>query len=442
MKRKIYYLLATSGFLALSSCQKNDSVNMNTTETTQILKLELNSFLNKDDPYSNMAKIIANATLDKNIVEEVYHNAKLSISLGLDETFYFRDVVNDVKKINKNIKSDLFISFINKNLNASNVLSQKTRSEGTKSALVDKAKSLLLEEDYQVYWPYVEDWDGKETPAIAFVDSSNQHNDKIAALILSGVNPVKFDTIIIDEDYATKHPVWVLSKKADLTYDEIPALAAGERTKGNVYFSKEEQLTSKSVVVKEALRANVNSSNSTTNQIYNVKLGRFMATKQWDPWLKGGSEFYLLFTETSVNSSVGGSANEIGSSTSINMIFVDRPRKTIKKKQWVDVYKNAVSNWRPEVHKSTLVIMEKDWEGWGVDERKIPYDIPVTVGGKTYNIKGDIIIEKRDDHITTKVYDRNYVFSNLNFSNNNWTTYSENGVNWTLPYTIGTSITQ
>ncbi|MNL66401.1 hypothetical protein D3C87_1908600 [compost metagenome] len=61
--------------------------------------------------------------------------------------------------------------------------------------------------------------------------------------------------------------------------------------------------------------------------------------------------------------------------------------------------------------------------------------------GKTYNIKGDIIIEKRDDHITTKVYDRNYIFSNLNFSNNNWTTYSENGVNWTLPYTIGTSIT-
>ncbi|MBB2951645.1 MULTISPECIES: hypothetical protein [unclassified Sphingobacterium] len=442
MKRKIYFMLATSSLLGFGSCRKGDSEKMEPTQTAHALKSDLKAFLIKNNTYSEMGRIIANSVFDSKIVQEVYTNTKLSLSLGLDETFYLKDIVNDVKKINKNIKSDLFISLINENLQNSPVSSKQANSKGLAGTSgIDKLKILLNEADYQIYWPYVEDWDGKEKPAIVFIDETNENNDKIAALIPLKDNPVKFDTIIVDEDYAKKHPVWVLSKKSDLSYSEIPALASGERTKGNVYFSEINHLEDKVSVSNQNLKSNVNLVSNTATQIYNVKLGRFMATKQWDPWLKGGSEFYLLFTETSVNSNVGGNANEIGASTSINMIFVDRPRKTISKKRWVDVYKNAVSNWRPEVHKSTLVIMEKDWEGWGVDERKIPYDIPVTVQGKTYNIKGDIIIEKRDDHITTKVYDRNYIFSNLNFSNNNWTTYSENGVNWTLPYTIGTSIT-
>ncbi|WP_411973663.1 hypothetical protein ACLCDV_10865 [Sphingobacterium sp. Lzh-3] len=42
-------------------------------------------------------------------------------------------------------------------------------------------------------------------------------------------------------------------------------------------------------------------------------------------------------------------------------------------------------------------------------------------------------------YITTKTFDRNFIFSDLNKLGNNWAIYSEKGLNWTLPYTIGTS---
>ncbi len=139
---------------------------------------------------------------------------------------------------------------------------------------------------------------------------------------------------------------------------------------------------------------------------------------------------YFLFTETTVNSTVVG--GPIGASTQINSIFVDRPRKTINKKQWGDVNKIAVSNWRPEFHKMTMVVFEKDWEGWAgdSDNQKHEFDIPVTYTDassslKTHNVKGSISVHKRDEHVTPKVFDRSNIFSNFNFSNNNWTIYTE-----------------
>lgn len=74
---------------------------------------------------------------------------------------------------------------------------------------------------------------------------------------------------------------------------------------------------------------------------------------------------------------------------------------------------------------------------------KIIYDIPInyTENGqsKTYNSKGEIKIDKRNDFITTKTFDRNFIFSNLNKLGNNWAIYSGKELNWTLPCTIGTS---
>lgn len=49
------------------------------------------------------------------------------------------------------------------------------------------------------------------------------------------------------------------------------------------------------------------------------------------------------------------------------------------------------------------------------------------------------LCEERDDYITTKTFDRNFIFSNLNKLGNNWAIYSGKELNWTLPCTIGTS---
>ena len=255
-----------------------------------------------------------------------------------------------------------------------------------------------------------------------------------------------------------QHPVWIVGENQELKYEELPRLADGERIKDGTLFLPipEGDPTRLPPPTFPPITGNgpstpqkpgqPNPPKSTTpttlpvdNNIYNVQLGRFMASKQWDPWLKGGSEFYISFTETAVNAPVGGTATDVGASAQINRIFVDRPRKTISKKQWVDVYQNAVSHWRKEVYKSAMIIIEKDLELGGGD-KKIPYDIPFMVGDKTYNLKGEFTMSSKDDLVTTKVFDRQYIFSNLNFANNQWTVHSAEGVNWTLPYKIGTSI--
>ena len=440
MRKNNYWLLAILPFLFTTSCEK-DRVYVDQKENLSEIQLknQLRSFLDKNDDFISTSLTISSSSVEKDFIKEVHNNVSSSLSLGLDEVFYLSELVNDDQKINKGINRNLLKSSLNSNviksskLMASNVVSNKSQTD---------IGEIIKKGDYNIYWPYSENWNGEESPAIVFLDEANENNLDVAALLPIRANgEVRYDTIIVNEEYAQQHPVWVLSKKSDVPYKDIPHLADGKRAKNGTYFQPAVNTDHYKSNVKKSVKA----SSSADNKVYQMKLGDFMAERHYDPWLKGGSEFYFLFTETATNSVVPGSG--IGMSTQINRIFIDRPRKTIKNKSWVNVNQIAVSHWRPEVFKSALVIIEKDTDSWepkDKDAEKINFDIPITYmengKEKTTNLKGSFTIHKEDEFITTKNYDRNFIFSNgNNLGSQGWAKLSEGGLHWKLPTYIYTS---
>lgn len=408
MKIKQLLFPVLIGSTMLIGCQKeNNPEPVKTSELSDLGKqAAINDYLAKtDSKILKIAQGLTNSSLNLDLVKEVHKDVLTSLKYGLDEVSYLKDAVEKDSRITQR--------------KATSKLSASLKASSGYEELIETIKT----GDYQIYWPYSEDWDGSTMPVISFVDSSNEDDEFIPAFApVKHGGRIDVDTILVNEIYATTNPVWIV-RKSDIDYQALPNFSKGEFTKNGVLFSTASKALS-----------------STQQKVYTMKLGSFMASKHYDPWTKGGSEFMIYITETSVNTQLPGSPADLGATTQVNSIFVDRPRKTIKKKQWVDVNAIGISNWRPEVHKTTLVIMEKDWGGLsGGTEEDIPYDIPVTgADGKTINIKGSIKVIKQDDHVATKVYDRSYIFSNLNYSNGQWTVYNNNnGVHWTLPTVIG-----
>lgn len=396
------------GTAMLVGCQKNNSPEPleNGEMSASVKRAKIGDYLAKTDTkIIKLAEGLVESSLSLELVKEMHNDVSTSLKYGLDEVSYLTDAMKHTSTITSRKKASR--------------LSASLQANSEYNDLMETIKM----GDYQIYWPYSEDWDGKTLPVISFVDTDNEDDQFIAAFApVKRGDKIVMDTILIDEKYATNNPVWIV-RKSDIDYQALPNFSKGEFTKNGILFSTASQ----------ALVSN-------QEKVYTMKLGRFMSSKQYDPWTKGGSEFMIYITETSVNTQLPGSPADLGATTHVNSIFVDRPRKAISKKQWADVNAIGISNWRPEVHKTTLVIMEKDWGGLsGGNEEDIPYDIPVTgADGKTFNVKGSIKVITKDDHVATRVYDRSYIFSNLNFSNGQWTVYNNNnGVNWTLPTVIG-----
>ena len=118
----------------------------------------------------------------------------------------------------------------------------------------------------QIYWPYSENWDKKSMPVITFCpEMALESNIAYCREELpEGKWIVK--EIAVDEDYARRNPVWVIGWNED----------AGAMTP---------QMLAKLNPEPIATRA--------TSEFKTLKLKEFKTHVQYDPWLSGGSEFFV-----------------------------------------------------------------------------------------------------------------------------------------------------
>ena len=118
----------------------------------------------------------------------------------------------------------------------------------------------------QIYWPYSDSWDRESVPVITFVPSDGRdRNVGFSSETLPDGERIIHE-IMVDEAYAMVHPVWVVNFNQD----------AGAMTP---------QMLSKRSV--QGVQTKASSSFKT------LKLKEFKAHRQYDPWLLGGSEFFI-----------------------------------------------------------------------------------------------------------------------------------------------------
>ena len=220
---------------------------------------------------SDVAQMISELPLQSEHLDEVYDAVSASSGHGYDEEYLLNDLftapgagVGDDGKPTKagGYKTplrDLFTDY----------LAQKY---GTKAGAADVERYInaLSTSDMQIYWPYSENWDGREFPIVTF-DPGYGAESNYGYLIRLGADGAHVvDSVLVNEQVAQERPVWVINRNDDAGFTPLELFAsetkAGKKDEGK----KEEE--------KE----------------YIFSIQSFKMLRNYDSWFGGASEFFQI----------------------------------------------------------------------------------------------------------------------------------------------------
>lgn len=247
--------------VSMYSCSKleQDLVEQDNKEIVKVGNLSA-----KSD--NQILDLMLKASNDQNVVQAMHKETLASLSVGLEESVYFNEVLSNDASTRVVSEKSILKSFINSNF----ALNENTfRSTNFKI------------DDVEIYWPYSEDWDGKTQPVIVF--NSNDENQYIeddktyAYKFVENGTSYTVDTLIVDENYAEKNPVWVINQN-NISLNDIINFKNGNYASTN-YIPHQE---------------NNSVTRTTSSYVSTLTIKSIQATVQHDSWLDGGSE-YIIF---------------------------------------------------------------------------------------------------------------------------------------------------
>ncbi|MDR0612170.1 MAG: hypothetical protein LBG45_01570 [Dysgonamonadaceae bacterium] len=370
----------------LHSCGNEDVINEEKVVTTTVVNPDAVKM-------QTVAKLLTGLTTDQRIATEVRAGIERSLTYGLDEELRFTDILQPREsKMLRSGDDNLLAESVRNLLNGYNSTSG-LRSSGK------ELETFLLNENIQIYWPYSEDWDGKETPVITF-DPGTGNADKVIAyrFVKLPDGTAAIDSFIVDEAYAMEHPVWVINKN-DIDYEDLPDFSNGEYEKNGISYNIPKQGSLPSTQLRSATDA---------NKVYELTLTKMKATQQHDDWVNGGSEFRVVcfFPTTQFGLAKTG------------IKHVDFTRKEIKKGKEKDI--NYIFNY--DWSEDQLHHQFKIWESDSGSSRDVEIKITTSYTPKDENgnptgspisaeFKTTLSLGSNDDDIMDTVVPRSTFFA-------------------------------
>lgn len=269
--KKLFYPAIFIMAIAFSSCEKDYVTDV--TQNEQFAEKNIRESIGTSD-LSSIASILSHISINNDICKEVHEAVSSATDNGLDESYYFQEILKEGNnKIATRSGNPSSLGTLIKNYFANPI----TRSADADAINLD----LLAKSDIQIYWPYSEDWDGKTLPAITYAPEDEDQEWNYAYK----KNGDKIDTIIVNEEYMEKNPVWIINK-SDISYEDLPNFSLKQNVKNNVLFLSKTNENKNIDNLPYITRA-------TGEPVYTVYLGQFMAEKQYDKIWSGGSEFAI-----------------------------------------------------------------------------------------------------------------------------------------------------
>ncbi len=222
----------------------------------------------------SVARMISGLPLTIDHVQEVWNGVNASSANGYDEEYPFKNLFESP---GTGIGDEETGSL-------SRAGSSATMSDATSPAFRDlffaagvstltrSVYSELSESGLQIYWPYSENWDQKTLPVITFCPDEPREKNVGFSRREHTDGSWEIEEIMVDEAFAASHPVWVVNYNTDA-----------------------EALTPQ-MMEKMGKVSNASSSDIPTKATRNfrtLRLKEFKAHRQYDPWLSGGSEFFI-----------------------------------------------------------------------------------------------------------------------------------------------------
>lgn len=288
----------------------------------------------------------------------------------------------------------------------------------------------LEKSDAQIYWPYSEDWDGKETPVFTFDPDDGAEVNVGYRIVRDDDGNSRIEEIEVDEAYAREHPVWVVNRNSDCGFTSLEIMrrehpewdnGGGALIVGGKHSAGRQPLwpgcaeaSVASPLDPAAPGAELpepcdvpSARDASSSGLKTLVLKEFTMKRNYDCWFAGGSEFFIK----------AGSVADFYASTEAElrlytpqvtdfMIVVKRKQKG----QALPFNTVIVSDWSEQLTHVAFMIVEDD--GGTIEQWKC--SAVVKIKSKSYGFDISLPFNSRDDIVWRGQLSRKYIDATSN----------------------------
>ena len=281
---------------------------------------------------------------------------------------------------------------------------QTTRADGGQILSAEEYLEALTASNLQIYWPYSDQWDGQEYPIITFDPSDGGSANVGYRLVYPQDGEPFVEEVIVEEQTAMEHPVWVVNRNDDSGHLSLDMLRMREPewgTGGEILVNPNK----KSQSLRSAPESAFQTGTKSEAVIKTLVLRDFTMKRNYDSWFAGASEFFVKIG--SIENFRAGTEAELRlyNPTITDFMIVVR-RKQVGIPQPFNAV--LVSEWTDQLTNCAFMIIEDDggtrtsWNCSGV----------VKINSKSYGFEITIPINVRDDIVWRGQLSRTYIEAN------------------------------
>lgn len=359
--KRLFILMAAAAILAIG-CKKESG------EVT--VPLPEDGYFTLED----VSRLLGAVSIGREQVGEVHDAVSASARNGYDNEYLMRDVfASPGAGIGESVESKAGARY-------EKPLRELLREAvaGTKASGGGNADFLdaLAESDVQIYWPFPENWDGKQMPVVTFDPGDFSETNW-------GYTP-SGEKVLVDEQMASERPVWVVSRNADAEYTSLEMLRRQDPSWGQ---GGGELLVGRS---------------KAGSDLRTLVLRSFKANRHYDSWFAGASEFFVKVG--SVEDFTASTEPELRVYQPLVTDFMIVVRRT-QIKQVLPFNAILISDWVEGLQNCAFMIIEDD----GGTRTSWKASATVKYNSKNYGVEIDLPINQRDDIVWRGLFARDFI---------------------------------
>lgn len=340
-------------------------------------------------PLEDVAKLLSALPIETDQMTEVHDAVSSSDGNGYDEEYMMRDLLSvpgtgvGDEAMGKSMSTRSYSRPL-KELIAEQ-LSTRTKSSDGSVLSPEEYLDALEKSNMQIYWPYYRNWDGKEWPIVTFDPGNGAEANVGYHLFIDSEGNRKVEAVVVDEEMAASHPVWVVNRNNDSGFTSMEVHRRNDPEWGTGGGSITVRPSSGLGCAEASATAAVQKGAFRTLVLHDFKMRR-----NYDCWFAGASEFFIKC----------GSVEDFTASTEAELKLYS-PRITdfmlvVKRSQMgktIPMNVVLVSQWTDQLENIAFMLTEDD----GGTRTEWKCSACVKIKSKSYGFEVALPFNSRDD---------------------------------------------
>lgn len=210
----------------------------------------------------SVARMFSDIPLEVAQLEEVHAAVSQSTGNGYDEEYTLTNLMNTPGAGLGQTKASNLAGEPLRDIITTYLMKKYSTKAG--DGEVEKYLNALGNSDFQIYWPYSEEWDGETFPIVTFDPGMGAEANYGYRISFTSSGAKVVDSVFVDEKVAMTQPVWVINSNVDRNYKPVEFLLKENKRETKAGSS------SKQLIIKD-----------------------FTMLRNYDSWFGGASEFII-----------------------------------------------------------------------------------------------------------------------------------------------------